>query len=196
MGERIEGFYNAFFSDCLFLLICAFLAVNVVPGDYARVRRDAFYPGLYFFRKLAIPAGSVVGSRALCMLLALILNAVAFFLPAFLLSELGELGASYFWFAGIWIGYGLLASGFYLLLELTESGRSCALISNGFALSLILAVALLEWTVDLGLVRRTVELVHDYGPLPAILSVLAGGAAFAILAWATAKRLEKRDLSA
>jgi hypothetical protein len=116
VGERMEGFYNAFFSDCLFLVICAFLAVNVVPGNYAFVRRDAFfYPRLHFFRKLAVPAGSVVGSRAVCMLFALILNALAFFLPAFLVSELGELGASYVWFAGIWIGYGLLAAGLYLL---------------------------------------------------------------------------------
>jgi hypothetical protein len=117
-------------------------------------------------------------------------------LPAFLLSELGELGASYVWFAGIRIGYGLLASGLYLLLELTESSRTYnTLISNGFALSLVVVLALLEWTVDLGLVGRTVELVHDYGPLPAILSVLAGAAAFAILAWATANRLKKGDLS-
>jgi hypothetical protein len=113
-----------------------------------------------------------------------------------LVSELGELGASYLWFAGIWIGYGLLASGLYLLLELTESGRTSTLISNGFILLLVLALALLEWTADLGLVGRTVELVHDYGPLPAILSILAGGTAFAILAWATANRLKKRNLCA
>jgi hypothetical protein len=196
VGQRMEEFYNAFFSDCLFLIICAFLAVKVGPGDFALVRRDALYARLHFFRMLPIPAGSVVGSRGLGMLFALILGAPAFFLPAFLLSDLGELGASYLWFAGVWVGYCLLASGLYLLLELTESGRSCALISHGFALSLVLALALLEWTLDLGLVGRTVELVHDYGPLPAILSILAGGAAFAILAWATAKRLEKRDLSA
>jgi hypothetical protein len=112
-----------------------------------------------------------------------------------LLSDLGALGASYLWFAGIWVGYCLLASGFYLLLELTESGRTCALISHGFALSLVLTVALLEWTAELGLVGRMVELVHSYGPLPAILSILTGGVSFAILAWATTRRLEKRDLS-
>src|SRR5215216_4818648 len=178
VGQRMEGFYNAFFSDCLFLVICAFLAVNVVPGGYALVRRDAFSARLHFFRKLPIPAGSVVGSRALGMLLALIVGAPAFFLPAFLISDLGELGALYLWFAGIWIGYCLLASGFYLHLELTENGRTCALISNGFVLSLVLALALLEWTVGLGLVGRTVELAHNYGPLPAIFSILAGGAAF------------------
>jgi hypothetical protein len=196
VGRRMEEFYNAFFSDCLFLVICAFLGVSVVSGDYARVRRDAFYARLHFFRKLPIPARSVVGSRGLGMLLALIVGAPAFFLPAFLVSDLGELGAAYLWFAGIWIGYGLLASGLYLLLELTESGRKHALISNAFILSLVLVLALLEWTVDLGLVGRTVELVRDYGPLPAIFSILAGGAAFAVLARTTASRLEKRDLSA
>jgi hypothetical protein len=68
MGQRMEEFYNAFFSDCLFLVICAFLAVNVVPGGYALVRRDAFFHArLHFFRKLSIPAGSVVGSHGLCV---------------------------------------------------------------------------------------------------------------------------------
>jgi hypothetical protein len=192
-GHRMEEFYSAYFSDCLFLIVCAFLAVNVVSMDRASVRQGAFSAGLRFFRKLPIPAQSVVGSRVIFMLFALIVGALAFFLPGFLLSDLG---AAYLWFAGIWVGYGLLASGFYLLLELTKSSRTRALISNGFALSLLMVLAVLEWTLDFGLVGRTVDLAHDYGPLPAILSILTGAAALGILARATASRLEKRKLYA
>ena len=48
--------------------------------------------------------------------------------------------------------------------------------------------------MDLGLVGRTVGLVRGYGALPAVLSVLAGAAAFALLARLTARRILERDV--
>ncbi len=194
VGQRTERFYNAFFSDCLFLVICAFLGVRVGFRDYALVGQDSFLARLQFLRKLPIGAGSVVGGRALGMLLALIVGAPSFFLPAFLLSDLGELGISYVWFAGVWVGYGLVASGLYLLFGLTANGRARISISVGCALSL-LVLALLEWTLELNLVGTTTELAQDYGPLPAVLSILGGCAAFAILSRAAVHLVRSRDLS-
>ncbi len=196
-GQRVEDHYNAFFSDYLFVVVCAFLGVNVISRDYTLIWQDTFSSRLLFLRNLPIPAGSLVGSRVICMLFALPLNAPAFFLPAYFLTDLGELGtASYLPFAGIWIGYGLLGSGICLLFELGVSGRVYALISFTFAASLMVILALLEWTLELSLVGRTAELAQGYGALPAILSILAGGAAFALLARVTVRRLERRDLSA
>ena len=194
-GRRVEGFYNAFFADYLFLVICAFLGVNAISRDYTLAWRDPFSSRLLFLRSLPIPAESLVASRALSMLFALLLNAPAFFLPAFFLTELGELGTSYLWFAGVWIGYGLLGSGLCLLCELTVSGRVYTLIYFGLAASLMVVLALLEWTLDLRLVGRTAELAQSYGALPAVFSVLAGAAAFALLSRITVRRLGKRDLS-
>jgi len=137
-----------------------------------------------------------VGSRALSLLFALVLNVPAFFLPALLLSDLGELGTSYLWFCGVWIGYSLLGSGLFLLLELTVNGRVYTLIYFGFAASLMGVLALLEWAVGLSLVGRTAELAQSgYGALAAAFSILAGGAGFALLAWLTVHRIRKRDLS-
>jgi hypothetical protein len=196
-GRRMEDFYNAFFSDYLFLVICAFLGVNAISRDYTLAWREPFSSRLLFLRSLPIPAGSLVGSRALSMLFALVLGASAFFLPAFFFSDFGELGTSYLYFAAVWIGYGLLASGLCLLFELTVSGRVYTLIYFALAASLMVVLALLEWTVNLGLVGRTAELAQSsHGPLPAIFSILAGGAAFALLSRLTVRRLRKRDLSA
>jgi hypothetical protein len=194
-GQRMEGYYNAFFSDYLFLLVCAFLGVRAFSRDFTLVWRDNFSSRLHFLRSLPIPAGSLVGSRALCMLFTLLLGAPAFFLPAYFLSDLGELEASYLPFCGVWIGYGLLASGLCLLFQLTVSGKVYALISSGFAASLVVFLALLEWTLDLSLVGRTAELAQSYGALPAISSILAGGAAFALFLRLTTRRLQRRDLS-
>jgi hypothetical protein len=190
----VEGSFNAFFSDCLFVVMCAFLAATVVLGESEPARRSASFRGLVIQRHLAVPAGSVVGSGALRMLLALVLNVPAVFLPAFLLSDLGGLGVPYLWFCGVWVGYGLVASGLLLLLELTVEGKARARISIGGAAAVVLVLAILEWTVDLRLVGSTAELAQVFGALPAVLSIVAGSASFVLLAWATAGRLEKRDL--
>ena len=195
-GEMMEDRYNAFFSDYFFLIVCSSLAVNVLSRDYALIWHDAFSSRLIFLRRLPISAQSLAGSRALCMLFALVLNAPAFFLPAFLLLDVGEPGALHLYFAGVWIGYSLLASGLWLILELSVSGRVYTLISFGLAASLMVVLALLEWAVDLSLVGRATELARSYWALPAVFSILAGAAAFAILSRLTVRRLQKRDLSA
>jgi hypothetical protein len=193
-GKRMEGVYNAFFADYLFLVICAFLGVRAVSGNYTPFWRDSFSSRLVFLRSVPVPTGSLVGSRALGMLFALLVNAPAYFLPAFLLSDLGQLGASYLWFAGVWVGYCLLASGLWLLCELTVSGGAYARIYFGAAAALLAELALLEWTLDLRLVGRTAELAQSHGPLPAAVSVLGGAAAFAVLYRLTVRRLRKKDL--
>lgn len=187
-GTRMEDFYNDFLADAFFLGVCAILAVN------ALVRRDAYSLRLLFLRELPIPAVSVVAGRVISMLFALVINAVAFFLPAFLLTGFGDLGASYLWFIGVWIGYSLLASGLYLLLGFTTNGEAHAPISIGSVLALVVVVALLEWTTDLGLVGGTVELVRAYGAIPAVFSVLVGVMAFALLARATVLRIQRREV--
>ena len=88
------------------------------------------------------------------MLLALVLNVPAVFLPAFLLSDLGGLGVSYLWFCGVWVGYGLLAAGLLLLLELTVEGKAQARIFMGGAAAVAFALVILEWTVDLRPISR------------------------------------------
>ena len=196
LSGAMEDRYDAFFSDYFFLLGGTYLAINAISKDYMLVWRDPFSSRLLFLRNLPIPTGSLVASRVISMLFALVLNAPAFFLPAFFLSDLGELGTSYLWFAGVWVGYGLLWAGLYLLFELTTNGKVYTLITFGFVGLIIVVLVLLEWTVDLRLVGRTAELAQSYGPLPAIFSILAGAAAFALLSRATVRRIEKRDLSA
>ena len=197
VGMRMEDYYNAFISDYLFLVVGAFLAVNAISRDYTLASwQDTYSSRLLFLRELPISPGSLVTSRMISMLFALVLYAPAFFLPAYFLSDLGELGTkTYLWFCGVWIGYGLLGLGLCLLLELSSSGKIYTLFSFGFTTSLMVVLALLEWTVDLSLVGRTVQLAQSAGALPAIISIVAGGAALALLSRLTARRIEKRDLS-
>ena len=196
VGLRIEEHYNDFISDYLFLVVGAFLSVNAISRDYTLASwQDTYLSRLLFMSKLPISTENLVASRVISILFALVLYAPAFFMPAYFLSDLGGLGSSYLYFAGIWIGYGLLGSGLCLLLELTSSGKIYTLISVCFAASLMVVLALLEWTINLSLVGRTAQLAQSAGSLPAIISILAGGAALALLSRLTVRRIEKRDLA-
>jgi hypothetical protein len=141
------------------------------------------------------PSRSLVGSRAVSLLFALLINVQAFFLPAFFFSDLGRLGASYVWFAGTWIGYVLVSSGLVLFIGLTAGSRSYAPLSICLGISLLFALAFLEWTAGFSLIDGSAELARDYGALPTVLSILAGVASFAILSSATADRLKKRSFA-
>jgi hypothetical protein len=198
VGLWAEDHYNDFISDYLFLVVGAFLGVRAISTDYTLASwQDTYSSRLNLVRKLPVSTGSLVASRVLSMLFALILYAPALFLPAFFLSDLGELGTSkYLYFCGVWIGYGLLGSGLCLLLELTVNGKLYILISVGFTVTLMAVLALLEWIVDVSLVGRTAQLVQSYGAPPAIISLLAGGAALALLSRLTVRRIAKRNLSA
>lgn len=198
VGLRVGDHYNDFISDYLFLVVGASLGVNAISRDYALASwLDTYLSRLLFMRKLPISAGSLVASRVIGMLFALVLYAPAFFVPASLLSDIGGIGTrAYLWFCGIWIGYGLLGLGLSLLLELTVSGRVYTLISICFASSLLIVLAHLEWSLDLSLVGRTAQLAQSAGALPAVLSIMVGGVALALLGRLTVRRIEKRNLSA
>lgn len=199
-GPGMEAFYGAFLSDYLFLLVCALLGTNgVLIGYYARNRRSTFVRKLRPLRNIPVSAAVLVGSRALGSLFALFVGALAFFVPVFFLSDLGEeLGVkTYLYFSAVWVGYGLLGSGISLYFEFGSSGRVYRLISYGFAVPLMIAVVLLEISGYAGLVGRVAGMSQGgYGALLAGLSVLLGGAAFLLLSRATVHRLLTRELPA
>jgi hypothetical protein len=205
VGERMEEYYNTFFTDYLFLMVCAFLGVNVVSKDcMAPLVRDGWRGTfslweLPVLRRLPLSAGSMVGSRLIFMLVALAFNAIVFFVVVYSFSDLGDLGRSYLWFTGIWLGYSLLAAGLYLASELTltRSGKAHVLLSSFvFAASLMVFVALLEWALEPTLVEMTAKLAESHGAPAAIFSILAGGANLVLLSRLTARRIQKRGLSA
>jgi hypothetical protein len=203
-GQRMEEYYNDYFSDYLFLVVCAFLGVNAVSGTCVTLLmrdrwRVTFSPwGLPALKRLPLTADRIVGSRLISILTALTFNATVFFVAAYCLTDLGDLGRSYLWFAGIWLGFSLLAAGLYLVSELTvpRSGKADVLLSSiGFALSLIVFVALLEWTLEPTLIESTAKLAESHGALAATFSILAGSVDFALLSWLTTHRIKKWGLS-
>jgi hypothetical protein len=195
-NHRVEELYSAFFADYLFLLVCAILGANtLLIRYYSQNWRDTFSSRLSFLGDLPISAGALVGGRVLRMLFTLALSALAFFVPVYLFSDLGEeLGTgTYLAFCGVWVGYGLLGAGLWLLLGFGVDSRARGIASYAFAIALMVAVLVLEWTADLSLVERTDQLAQGgYGTPISVFSILAGGAAFVLLARATVRHVWKR----
>ncbi|MGH3089337.1 MAG: hypothetical protein ACRDSJ_18750 [Rubrobacteraceae bacterium] len=195
-GRRVDEVFNAFFADYMFLIMGAILAVNTLSMDYMRVwSGDVFSHRLAFLRSLPASTKSLVASRMMSMLFAVPFTVPAFFVPIYLLSDLREMGFPYIWFAGIWLGWSLLYSGVTLLCELAMSGKVYVWFSIAFILGLVAILAVLEFTVEISLVERSANLALEHGPVPALASILAGGAAFALFARETKKRVERRELS-
>lgn len=197
-GDRpFQDFFYAFYADLFFLIYGGFLTFNWMSREYLRVfSGDTFSARLAFVRSLPISVETMVLGRLISMCLALLLNAPAFFLTVYFVSNLSDLGWSFLWFVAVWIGYSLLGTGFYLLAEFTISGKTYTWLSFTWVLLLVVGLIFLELTVELRAVSRIAGLVESYGPLPALASVLLGAAALAILTKITIRRVERRDLYA
>lgn len=194
--SRVEGAFEAFFPDYMFLVVTALLAVNAMSMDYMRVfSDDVFSHRLTFLRSLPTSTTSLVVSRMMSMLVALPFTVPAFFLPIYFFSELGELGFSFVWLVGVWLGWSLALAGVSLLGEFAANGKVYVWGSFIGVIALVVALALLEFTVELALVERSADLALTRGPLAAFASILLGGGIFALLARETKRRIERRELA-
>lgn len=195
-GRRFERLYNVFFADFIFLVFCSLLAVNWMSRDYFRVfSEDAFSERVVFVRGLPVSTVALVAGRVISMGPSLLLNALAFFVPVYLISDLRGLGWGFAWFVAAWLGYALFGAGLLLLAELGLAGRTYVGLSFASVPALMVAIALLEWAVDLMAVGRVVGLVQAHGPLPTLVSVSVGAAGLVLLAGATVRRVRRREMS-
>ena len=189
-GARASGFV----TDLLFLCLIAILSVNFVSRDYMVLHRDPFRDWLLFQRSLPVSMKEIVLARTLVMLPATTVMTALFFTPVVCFSWwLGYQFDTdqYLWFVLSWLGYTLFSGGINLYLELGLNGKF-VLALQFLCLGLLVAIA---WLLGGNLVFTTFELAGSYGPLPAGLSLLAGGLLFALLAKATEHRIGEREMS-
>ncbi len=183
-----------FFADYIFVIAGCVLVVNAISMDYLRIwTEDIFSSRIAFLRSLPLSTGTLVGSRMISMLFAIPFTVPAFFLPVYFFTRLGDLGFSYVWLCGVWLGWGLLYAGVTLMCELGLSGKAYCWIS--FVLVAVLAAGLLliESVFVIGLVESSAALVERFGPIPALVSLLIGSISFWLLSRLTVRRIERRE---
>ncbi len=202
----IESFFTAFVSpsegdqtgtfvtDFLFLAITSVFSVNAFSRSYMFIHRDPFHGWLLFQRSLPVSNEEIVLARSLVMLPATVVMTMIFFGPSLILASVFHDhfdAGQFFWFALIWLGYAVLVGGLNLFLELGLNGKAVSAVQFVWMILLVGIV----WLLDGKLVLTTFEWAGSYGPLPAGLSLLAGGLLFALLAKATERRVGNRELS-
>ena len=183
-----------FVADLLFLAIISVLSVNAFSRSYMYIHRNPFHGWLLFQRSLPVSHKEIVLARSLVMLPATVVMTAIFFGPSLILVSVfyDQFNAGQFlWFVLIWFGYALLSGGLNLFLELGLNGKVVAAMQFVWMVLLVGIV----WLLDGELVLTTFEWAGSYGPLPAGLSLLAGGLLFALLAKATERRVGNRELS-
>ncbi|AHY47537.1 Hypothetical Protein RradSPS_2254 [Rubrobacter radiotolerans] len=184
-----------FFADFLFVIAGCILAVNFMSADYFRIwAQDVFSERTAFLRRLPISTRTLVASRAFSMIFVVPFTVPAFFLPGYFFTSLGDLGGAYVWFVGIWLGWGLMAAGISLLCEFALSGKVYCLLSIVMTAAFAVALLIVEGLTGVGLVRGSADLAESYGPLAALVSLLAGSVAFWLLGRLTVRRVERREV--
>ncbi|CAN5893305.1 hypothetical protein BH23ACT11_BH23ACT11_26720 [soil metagenome] len=185
---------NGFVLDLLFLAIVSILSVNSLSRSYMFLHRDPFHGWLLFQRSLPVSPKQIVLARSFVMLSATVVMSALFFGPLFILSWALEYkfdAGQYLSFVLIWLGYALFSGGLNLFMELGLNGKIVAALQI-FWMGLIVAIV---WLLNGDLVFTTFKLAGSHGPLPAGISLLAGGLLFALLAKATEHRVGNREMS-
>lgn len=185
---------GGFFMDFFFLVIIPLFSINSASLNYMFIHRDPFHDWILFQRSLPVSPKVIVLARSLVMLPTTAVMTALFFAPltifAWTLDYKFDAG-QYLWFMLVWIGYVLFCGGLNLFMELGLNGK-LVLVLQFLALGLLIAIA---WLLNGNLVFTTFELAGTYGPLPAGISLLAGGLLFALLAKATERLVGKREMS-
>lgn len=91
------------------------------------INEDSYTQMLYYYRTLPIPLTAVVLSRIITGLTALVFNGVIYFGGIYVISN--HIKAvmdipSYLAFAGVWLGIGLMVTGFYMYWEFMVNGKA------------------------------------------------------------------------
>ena len=187
-------------GDFWFLAVIPVLAINFLFNRdyYYRLSGDNLSRRLAFLRGLPISAATLVAGRVAYMLLALVISAPVFFVTAYgasgMLRERLD-PVEYLSFAAVWCGYALMMGGLYAFVWHAVAWKTqLRAVPALIALYLISAV-LFNLAVDGGLVAWTIEVAASHGLLAATVAIVVGASGMAAWAVATARRLERRDLS-
>ena len=197
-----DAIFPSLLLDFYFMGVAGlFLTLNALFNkDYSAYwRRDYLSKRLFFLRSLPIGVRELVLSRVIIMLLTLVVTAPCFFLPLYLVSADPAFGSDpvrYAWFVALWLGYALFAGGANMYAWLGTDGRTNLWVALIVMALLALVIGLSNAAFGVGIVVGTMGLVRAYGPLPAVLALLAGLGTLFLWALAMERRLERRDLSA
>ncbi|WP_223067079.1 hypothetical protein [Paenibacillus caui] len=184
--------------DFMFLIFAPITGSYFSRRSFRYLKDDSYTQMLLYYRILPIPLQSIVFSRFLQAVAALIFNGLVYYATIYFLS--GGLndrihGFDYAAFALTWTGYGLVTTGLYIYFEFLRSGRTYMWMSfahMGIAVLAAIAIMMMKGS----LLGYTLQVSRHFGLLSPLMwgSLVLGAISLALFYRVILRKLEVRDL--
>ncbi len=187
-------------ADCLMLVLIPMIGFYFSRRSFSYLREDSYTQMLWYYHTLPIPVRTIIKSRYLQLIAALLFNGTFFFGVIFVIFWLGGLDINlgpfqYIAFALTWIGYALLINGLYIYMELLNKGKTYFWLSCVLMLSVVV-ISVVITLLHGNLLKYTMDVSARYALLSPLMwgTLLVGALGAYGMGLQTMRKLNKRDL--
>ncbi|WP_405106640.1 hypothetical protein MHH28_25315 [Paenibacillus sp. FSL K6-1217] len=198
IDDSLSGSAGRMLSDVLMITMTLMLSISFSRRTMKYLSEDSYTRMLAYMRALPVPAAAILCKRKLNVLFAITMNGTLYFSLIYLISPgiRSELPVPvYLAFAFTWVGYGLIVSGLYILIEFSVSGKVYF-----WSISAIMILAIgAAGLVHLGggnLMLASVAASKEWGLLSPLMwgALVLGVLSLQLFSKWTIHRLKSRDL--
>jgi hypothetical protein len=194
-GSKSSG-SGTYSFEFVVLVLTLILATPFFARDYMNWKADPVAERLAWLRSMPIDISTIVRARALAILTALPLNAVAFFLPVALFDQWSMAAADFAWLVISILGLSLIGAGITLYLELRISLRRWMLLNIVTMVAAMIAMVALGLWAHIRIFEQLTHAVEWNGPLAAAICVTVGVVGLVVLERLAEQALCRRELGA
>ncbi|MCM3042616.1 hypothetical protein M3201_23450 [Paenibacillus motobuensis] len=202
MLYSVVKFDDAFrpLADCLMLVFIPMIGFYFSRRSFSYLKEDSYTQMLWYYHTLPIPVRTIMKSRYIQLVVAILFNGILFFGAIVFIFWLGGLETSlspvqYISFALTWIGYALFINGLYIHMEFLNRGRIYFWLSCVLMLSMVV-VSVVITLFHGNLLKYTIDISARYALLSPLMwgSLLIGALGAYWMGIQTIRKLNKRDL--
>lgn len=190
-GAMDPGTYS---FEFIMFAIGIILATPFFARDYMSWSTDPIAERLAWLRMLPIGVPTIVRARALALLVALPLNAIAFFTPVWFGGGWQMSGTTFLWFCLAITGVSLVGAGSTLALEMSVGIRRWIIINILTIMIVIVVMFVIGLGLDFRVFEQLARAVAWNGPLVALISVATGGLVMFVCIRLAEDGLRRREL--
>lgn len=182
--------------EFVMIAMALLLATPFFAREYMSWWNDPIAERLAWLRVLPIGVPTIVRGRALAILAALPLNAVAFFIPVWFGGAWEMSTGGFLWFCAALVGVSLVGAGVTLALEMGLSIRRWVIVNIVSMVLVIIAMLVIGLALDIRIFEQLSRAVAWNGPMAAVLCLAGGAISFFGCVRLAEDLLRRRELEA
>ena len=181
--------------EFIMLAIGTIMATPFFAREYMSWSTDPIAERLAWLRVLPIGVPTIVRARAVAIIVALPINALAFFTPAWFGGRWGLDTGTFLWFILAMCGVAFAGAGLTLVLEMSVGIRRWIITNIVSLVVVIVVMGVLGLWFDIRLFEQLARGLEWNGPLVALACVAAGIAVFLACLRLAEDGLRRRELT-